>query len=181
MTKSMSKIKISKLDAARRQLDTAIGLWFRDDDPVSIHTLAAASHQIIHDICEKHGVPDLLLNGGSIKPERRQQIIRSLKEPMTFFKHANRDPHNVIDFNPDVSDGFMIFSVMGLISIGETPSDLQRALLWWHAFRRPEILNEDGRQAVAMVPVETKAVMLKLDKKEFLKDMLAKLATLRTQ
>ena len=44
------KISISKLDAACRQLDCAIELWFADGDPVSIHTLACASHQIIHDI-----------------------------------------------------------------------------------------------------------------------------------
>ena len=50
------KISISKLDAACRQLDCAIELWFADGDPVSIHTLACASHQIIHDI-KKLGHP----------------------------------------------------------------------------------------------------------------------------
>ena len=32
-------IVVTKLDAARRQLRTAIRLWFQEADPVSIHTL----------------------------------------------------------------------------------------------------------------------------------------------
>ena len=47
------KIRVSKLDAARRQLDCAIELWFAGKDEVSIHTLAAAAHQIISDINKK--------------------------------------------------------------------------------------------------------------------------------
>ena len=33
-------LKVSKIDAATRQLDTAIELWFSGGDAVSIHTLA---------------------------------------------------------------------------------------------------------------------------------------------
>jgi hypothetical protein len=44
------KIKISKLDAARRQLDTAIRLYFMEGDPVSVHTLAAAAFEILKDL-----------------------------------------------------------------------------------------------------------------------------------
>ena len=52
-------IRVSKLDAARRQLDCAIELWFADKDAVSTHGLAAAAHQIIHDTNRKKGGPDL--------------------------------------------------------------------------------------------------------------------------
>ena len=38
---------ISKLDAAKRQLEMAIKLYFNDDDPISIHTLASASEEIL--------------------------------------------------------------------------------------------------------------------------------------
>jgi len=40
------KLKISKLDAAKRQLETAIRLYFNEADPVSVHTLAGAAHTI---------------------------------------------------------------------------------------------------------------------------------------
>ena len=55
------KQQISKIEAARRQLDCAIELWFCDKDEVSIHTLAAAAYQIIHDLKMKRGeLRDLL-------------------------------------------------------------------------------------------------------------------------
>ena len=40
----LRKLAITKLDAARRQLETAITLWFHDADPVSVHTLVMAAH-----------------------------------------------------------------------------------------------------------------------------------------
>ncbi len=54
-------IRVSKLNAARRQLNCALELWFSDKDEVSVHTLAAAAHQIIYDISKKKGVQDLFL------------------------------------------------------------------------------------------------------------------------
>jgi hypothetical protein len=33
------KVRVTKLDAAKKQLETAIMLYFHDGDPVSIHTL----------------------------------------------------------------------------------------------------------------------------------------------
>jgi hypothetical protein len=42
-----TKIKISKLEGVRRQVETAIRIYFVNGDPVSVHTLAAASLQVL--------------------------------------------------------------------------------------------------------------------------------------
>jgi hypothetical protein len=42
-------VSLSKIDAARRQLETAILLYFRDGDAVSIHTLAAGGNSVVND------------------------------------------------------------------------------------------------------------------------------------
>lgn len=42
-------VTVKKLEA-KRQLHTAITLWFADKDQVSVHTLACAAYQIVHDI-----------------------------------------------------------------------------------------------------------------------------------
>jgi hypothetical protein len=52
---NMESEKISKIEAACRQLNTAIKLWFADGDLVSIHTLACSAHQIVHDINRQKG------------------------------------------------------------------------------------------------------------------------------
>jgi len=57
---------INKLEAARRQLDTAIRLTFSNEDALAIHTLAAAAYRILRDILEKQGQhgPDEALRRG---------------------------------------------------------------------------------------------------------------------
>jgi hypothetical protein len=72
-------IKISKLDAARRQLDTAIELWFHDGDPISIHTLTSAAFEIIQDLNKKHGNLEVSLLGMPqrlAKPEHVEEVLR---------------------------------------------------------------------------------------------------------
>ena len=46
-------IEVSKLDAARRQLETAIRLFFYDGDFVSTHTLAAAAFNVLNDLSRR--------------------------------------------------------------------------------------------------------------------------------
>jgi argininosuccinate synthase len=65
----MTSIIVTKIEAARRQLNTAIELWFNDGDPVSIHTLASSAHQIIHDLNRRNKGPDLFLDTIFIKEE----------------------------------------------------------------------------------------------------------------
>jgi hypothetical protein len=48
-----STLRISKVDAAQRQLRTAIALWFNDGDPVATHALAFAAYEILHHVSEK--------------------------------------------------------------------------------------------------------------------------------
>jgi hypothetical protein len=45
-------VRLGKLEAARRQLETAIKLYFADGDEVSIHTLTGAAYPLIRDINE---------------------------------------------------------------------------------------------------------------------------------
>lgn len=50
----MSFETITKKDAARRQLETAIQLYIDDKDSISIHTLTAAAFGIIRDVHKDH-------------------------------------------------------------------------------------------------------------------------------
>jgi hypothetical protein len=51
----MAKIRLNKLDAARRQINAAVRMTFGGEDPVAIHSVIAAGHRIIKDICEQRG------------------------------------------------------------------------------------------------------------------------------
>ena len=57
----MKEFKVSKLDAAKWQLETAIRLYFSDSDPVSIHTVTAAAYNILRDVTKQKGVELMLV------------------------------------------------------------------------------------------------------------------------
>ena len=166
-------IRVSKLNAARRQLDCAIELWFADKDEVSIHALAAAAHQIIHDINQKKGGGELLFDSAIIKDEYRSKWISILKKAMNFFKHAGKDAEEILEFPPISSEAFMLFSIMGLEKIGEPANDTEKAFLDWLAFHRPELMTETFRKVIEeRIPVEHLREIRSLSKSEFFESIM---------
>ncbi|MCX5701704.1 MAG: hypothetical protein NTW64_01835 [Candidatus Omnitrophica bacterium] len=104
----MHQIKIAKLEAARRQLETAVMLYFNEKDPVAIHTLVAAAHEIIRHLNKKAGGIPLVLEGKMVKEEYRKDFLREINKAKNFFKHAETDPSDVLDFNPDGNDYYLL-------------------------------------------------------------------------
>lgn len=87
---------ISKLDAARRQLNTAIRLWLQEDDLASVQTLGWAALTILRDLTKAAGRP----TPGGIPPE--WQLDR---EAANFLKHADRDPGAwLLDIDPIIPE-----------------------------------------------------------------------------
>jgi hypothetical protein len=78
------------VEAAQRQLRTAITLWFDDGDAVSVHTLAFAAYEIFHAVSE-HRDPyrrDLLFDTFLIKDEFRRDWNKLVRREANFFKHT---------------------------------------------------------------------------------------------
>jgi len=92
-------VKVSKVDAARRQLETAVTLYFHEGDPVSIHTLTCAAYEVLRRI--NKGTPmikDWMKD--YIKPEYVKKFGSKLNEAQNFFKHADRDAEKTLTFEP---------------------------------------------------------------------------------
>jgi len=106
---------VTKLDAARRQLRTAVRMFFERRDPISIHTLTMAAHGILHDLAKAKGITSYLKDSDYIKPEYRREWIRILHEPQNFFKHADQDsdPNAVIEFKPELT----VFSLLDALKL----------------------------------------------------------------
>ena len=83
-----AEITLTKLDAAKRQLRTAIRLWFEDGDPVSVHALAYAAYEIAHVVSKKrnHTRRDLIYDSLAVKDEYRAEFNISIKKHANFFK-----------------------------------------------------------------------------------------------
>lgn len=132
-------MQLRKIDAATSQLETAIRLYFSDGDPVSIHTLACAACDLIRDMGRSLGHEGLTAKEWSleyVKPEYRGEVRALLAASQNFFKHADRDPTAVLDFNPDeprarILDGCNAFKTL---TLDVTPLmqlfQLRAALTW---------------------------------------------------
>jgi hypothetical protein len=108
-------INISKLDAARRQLEVAVRLFFLDGDPVAIHTLAGAAGGLLRDLARDQGLQGGLFDAilEHIRPEKRAEVRADLHEAQNFFKHADRDPGELLRFDTDINS-FYLFDVCEL-------------------------------------------------------------------
>jgi hypothetical protein len=154
------ELKISKLDAARRQLETVIRLYFGDGDPVSIHTLTAAAYNVIHDVSAKRGatpmlVKDLIVN--YVRPEYKRTFLGKINEAENFFKHADRDSETTLDFNPDMSEMLIVDASMQYHQLtGELPPLFRIYQTWFLAqyqdvFNFPEELKRTLHTSAALI------------------------------
>jgi hypothetical protein len=101
----MTVQSISKLDAATRQLDLAISLYFQGADPLGILTLGGAAHRLLGDLMRHNRGTDRK------QPKRVEDLVREITAANNFLKHADRDPNNVLAVNRDWSD-FLIHNAI---------------------------------------------------------------------
>jgi hypothetical protein len=163
-------IRISKLDAAQRQLRTAISLWFQDGDPVPVHALAFAAYEVFHFV-SGHRDPhrrDLLFDSIYIKEERRKEYLAVVKREANFFKHGDRDPEAILDFNPEVAEFFILYAILARQLCGESQSEEESIFMWWIMFHWPEMLSEQGRKGLTdRLPIEYIESIRHLSKSKF--------------
>ena len=67
---------ITNLEAANRQLCTAIRLFFADDDAVAVHTLACAAREIYEKQCRAAGRGRIFdfVQAGKSRPRRARPV-----------------------------------------------------------------------------------------------------------
>jgi hypothetical protein len=105
------KEQVTKLEAAQRQLTVATELFFRDADPVSVHTLVAASYNIIRDLSKHRGAPDMVVKGfllTTVSKAQRKEVAKWLNSFENFFKHADHDPNGEIEFSAGITEAMLI-------------------------------------------------------------------------
>ena len=127
---------LTKLDAARRQLVTAIRLHFADRDAVSVYTLATNAQEILSTLCDKAGVRSLRSNigrpAGMIDAEVQSKLINPARN---FFKHADRDPDGQWpNFEEADCDHILLMPCFDIKELeGKAPMEAQVFLTWYGA------------------------------------------------
>jgi|APTNR8051073442_1049403.scaffolds.fasta_scaffold27837_2 hypothetical protein len=136
---------ITKLDAAKHQLITAIRLFFEDRDPIAVTSLAGNASEIVDTLCKNKGhlrtVDEILRRF----PNVNEKYIRSLKHhDRNFFKHADRNSEMSLDnYDEDFNDFLIMTAVQDLFALTKTvPIEIQVFQIWCIA-AHPEKLNPD--------------------------------------
>ncbi|MBI4118166.1 MAG: hypothetical protein HY455_01320 [Parcubacteria group bacterium] len=141
------ELHISKLDAAKRQLETAINLFFRGGDPIAIHTLAGAAFQILNDIGEKQKIKSVhgqLLDW--VKPEKKDEVFKAINAAKNFFKHADKDPDGIIKFNFGATEYYMMDSTRMYLLLTKHNVPLFRLFDVYFASKYPDTILQGNIQ-----------------------------------
>lgn len=157
---------VQKLDAARRQLETAVCLHFSDGDPVSIHTLAWAAYTVVYDVNKKRGGSPTLVKDrfiATIKPEYRDEIKRGMNRARNFFKHAEKDPESELKFDPEQTD-VVLFEACDLyrhLTGHIVPNFL--VYIMWFVIHNKRFFNPPSPEIAVLV----KRMQIKLSRREY--------------
>jgi hypothetical protein len=102
------RIFVGKIDAARRQIETAIWLRFNNGDPVSIHTLCCAGYAILRVLNELVGGEMMLKDlWRMLEGEDRETFLKFINRPDNEFKHAERNPLAIAELDTRWTDALL--------------------------------------------------------------------------
>lgn len=160
----LGKIQVTKLDAVRRQLETAVILWFHDGDPVSIHTLIAAAYHILYDLNQKRGGSPMMKDGKNIRPEYLKEWHRVLAKWENFFKHADRDPLETLLFPSQVTRTFMLDAIEKYHELTHEQRPLLRLFISYLAASEPRLFK---KESLGKFSNDDKVNLAEFSKREF--------------
>jgi hypothetical protein len=136
--------KITKLEAARRQLDAAIRMLFAGEDPLAIHALAMAAFRLLRDLSEKQGSDFHETIRRCFRPGMEREAWRALQGPANFLKHADHDPEaELSDINEELNDLIILLACCYYTDLGGRPTPEMTALTAWAFALNLQLLRED--------------------------------------
>jgi hypothetical protein len=162
-------IKVTKTDAAKRQVRQAVKLWFDGGDPVSIHTLLYAAIDIIDGLHNRKLGKRVFFDTEAMR-NARPEVRQAIRRWPNFFKHG-RDPSEfdkVLDFNPGSNLILLSACITGLRGLGAHDDMLFKAFGVYCAIHHPDFTREGWkkRREMALALLDFKVVV----KKDFLKE-----------
>jgi hypothetical protein len=164
-----STVDFTKLDAARRQINTAIWLWFNGADIVSVHTLAAAAHRIIVALSGSAETTPLPFE---IKNLPEGLTLNMFRNAYTFLESAEDDPDKITNLSPVWTELYLFFVISAYTEFAiddDSYHPLMSAFVLRLSVCRQEVFRHDA------LPALDKGLAIdrikNLSKSEFLKEM----------
>ncbi len=143
----MGKIKINKIEAARRQIDAAIRMLFQNEDPVAIHTIVMAAFRILRDLHEKNETIKESIHKSIkaiIRPDMEKEFWSAFQGFSNFLKHADRDPDEISgDIDEQVNDLMLWLCCNYFRDLGYQYTPEMASLVTWYMVLHPNYWNDN--------------------------------------
>ncbi|MCU0070012.1 hypothetical protein N8H71_00330 [Pseudomonas koreensis] len=143
------QVTCTKFEAACRQLNEAISLFFADHDPLAVRTLAAAAHGLLADLVE-HDQPDgswrshLVESSGLSKKE----ALAAINSVQNFLKHADRDPNAHLNFDEEENDHIIFIATLECGELGGPLTTAMQAFQIWYLASYPDRIGVETELVV---------------------------------
>jgi hypothetical protein len=163
----MSWFVVNKRDAARRQLENAVHMYFDGGDPIVIHTLALAAYGIIEGINNGRRGPKMYFTDEMyrfVSPAKRKSFETAMHNHRNFFKHGCKSPDATLDFNTDVTDVVLFEACDKYIKLTEDFVPSLVAMLVWYCVEGKKLVNPHPR--VSKFLDDLPRNVLKVDRKK---------------
>lgn len=150
-----------KIRLARAQLGTALDLYIRDKDPVSVHALACGGCELIEGASETAGHSTLSTHILGTHPGIDMRRIRRLRNQhwnaVKHFYEANqkkaRDDQELMASFSDAQNDMPLF--MGWFDyvqvVGKLPIPVQVFQVWWYALNEDKLVEGTNRDAIRLL------------------------------
>jgi hypothetical protein len=142
---------VSKIEAATRQLNLAIVLYFQDVDALGVHTLAGAVHGLLEGLLSREE-----RRGARLWRDQRPHVKGMVDDSTNFLKHGARDATGVLKFNTDWTDFVLYDAIAVHMRLAKVLPDSSIFLLIWITAKYPSV------SALDMLPADRVAELRRL-------------------
>lgn len=151
-------MKITKPEIAEIELNSAITAFFREENPIIIHVLISAAHEIIRKLVSTSKISSVIKD--SILLNLNESALNSLvplklrksdlqykwnyivNKAYNFMKHADKDADEELEFNPNISVLLILDTLDMFFQIKKHHTSYTFAMYIWTVVNMPELINE---------------------------------------
>lgn len=143
--------ELTKLEVARRQLATAIRMFFECADSISVYSLAQASWEILDALCKNQGLIRFREQMSDANSLSEHEIKNIASYGRNFFKHADRDPDGILDdFSDDRNDHALLGAVIDYGTLADTkPVEIQIFPIWYLSVYPEKAMRPEMNEIIA--------------------------------
>jgi hypothetical protein len=139
-------MKVMNLEAAHRQLATAVRMYFQDDDAVSIHTLACAAREIYEKRCKSEGADRMFEHLLEANPHLDESgMWKVLNHQRNFFKHpVGANEPDGVEIDDDTNAAALLIASYDCCSLCGGSDALPAAVVFNGWYLAVNDMNEAG-------------------------------------